>query len=49
MAPCILATFAASVVLFRLAENEMRSARLIDSQQDTPRAIEHFPLIDVRG
>ncbi|NKE46409.1 hypothetical protein HB662_16625 [Roseomonas frigidaquae] len=36
-------------MLFRLAEGEMRSARLIDSQQDTPRAIEHFPLIDVRG
>ncbi|WP_439598956.1 hypothetical protein [Falsiroseomonas sp.] len=36
-------------MLFRLAEGEMRSARLIDSQQDTPRAIEHFPLVDVRG
>lgn len=36
-------------MLFRLAETELRSARLIDSQQDTPRAIEGFPLVDVRG
>ena len=36
-------------MLFRLAEGEMRGARLIDSQQHTPRAIEHFPLVDVRG
>ncbi|MGG5887986.1 hypothetical protein ACLF3G_12680 [Falsiroseomonas sp. HC035] len=36
-------------MLFRLAESELRSARLVDSQQDTPRAIEHFPLVDVRG
>jgi hypothetical protein len=35
-------------VLFRLAEQELRSARLVDSQQDTPRAIEGFPLVDVR-
>jgi hypothetical protein len=27
----------------------LRSARLIDSQQDTPRAIEDFPLVSVRG
>lgn len=36
-------------MLFRLAENELRGARLIDSQQDTPRAIEDFPLVSVRG
>jgi len=35
-------------VLFRLAEQELRSARQVDSQQDTPRAIEGFPLVDVR-
>ncbi|PWS38706.1 hypothetical protein DFH01_05445 [Falsiroseomonas bella] len=38
-----------SEVLFRLAEQELRQARLVDSQQDTPRAIEGFPLVDVRG
>jgi len=36
-------------MLFRLAESELRSARLIDSQQDTPRGIEDFPLVTVRG
>ena len=36
-------------LLFRLAENELRAARLIDSQQDKPRAIEDFPLVSVRG
>ena len=36
-------------VLFRLAEQELRQARQVDSQQDTPRAIEGFPLVDVRG
>jgi hypothetical protein len=36
-------------VLFRLAEQELRQARLVDSQQDTPRGIEGFPLVDVRG
>ncbi len=36
-------------VLFRLAEQEFRQARQIDSQQDTPRVIEGFPLVDVRG
>jgi hypothetical protein len=35
-------------VLFRLAEQELRAARLVDSQQDTPRAIDRFPLVDVR-
>ncbi|WP_270938016.1 hypothetical protein [Falsiroseomonas oryzae] len=38
-----------SEVLFRLAEQELRQARLIDSQQDTPRGIEDFPLVTVRG
>jgi hypothetical protein len=36
-------------MLFRLAEQELRAARQVDSQQDTPRAIEGFPLVDVRG
>jgi hypothetical protein len=36
-------------ILFRLAEQELRQARQVDSQQDTPRAIEGFPLVDVRG
>ncbi|HEV7267818.1 MAG TPA: hypothetical protein VGN83_23370 [Falsiroseomonas sp.] len=36
-------------VLFRLAEQDLRQARQVDSQQDTPRAIEGFPLVDVRG
>ena len=35
-------------MLFRLAETELRQARQIDSQQATPRAIEGFPLVDVR-
>ncbi|HZF78007.1 MAG TPA: hypothetical protein VE033_19480 [Acetobacteraceae bacterium] len=36
-------------MLHRLAEGEMRQARLTDSQQDTPRGIEDFPLVAVRG
>jgi hypothetical protein len=36
-------------VLFRLAEQELRAARQVDSQQDTPRGIEDFPLISARG
>lgn len=40
---------ARSEALHRLADQEMRAARLVDSQQATPRAIEDFPLIDVRG
>jgi len=36
-------------VLFRLADSELRAARLADSQQATPRAIEGFPLVDIRG
>jgi hypothetical protein len=35
--------------LFRLAEQELRQARQIDSQQAMPRGIEDFPLVDVRG
>ncbi|KAA2214356.1 hypothetical protein [Teichococcus oryzae] len=36
-------------MLHRLAESEFRHARLIDSQQDTPRALNDFPLITARG
>lgn len=36
-------------LLNRLAEAEFRRARLIDSQQDTPAAIEDFTLVGVRG
>lgn len=36
-------------LLFRLAENEFRAARLADSQQHTTAAIEGFPLIAARG
>ena len=35
--------------LHRLAERELRQARLIDSQQDTPPRLEHFPLVEARG
>ena len=35
--------------LFRLADQEYARARQIDAQQDTPSAIDHFSLIDVRG
>ena len=35
--------------LFRLAEDEFRRAKLIDAQQHTPPAIEHFPLVEVRS
>jgi hypothetical protein len=34
---------------FRLAEREYERARQIDAQQDTPGALESFPLVDVRG
>jgi hypothetical protein len=36
-------------MLHRLADAEFRQARLTDSQQNTVRAIEDFPLISVRG
>lgn len=35
--------------LFRLAEREFDRARHIDSQQDSPAAIEDFTLVDVRN
>ena len=34
--------------LYRLAEAELRSARLIDSQQTTPQAFDDFTLIEAR-
>ena len=34
--------------LYRLAEAELRSARLIDSQQSTPQAFDDFTLIEAR-
>lgn len=36
-------------MLHRIAESELRQARLVDSQQATPRGIESFPLLSVRG
>jgi hypothetical protein len=36
-------------MLHRIAEAELRQARLADSQQQTPKAIEDFPLLNVRG
>lgn len=36
-------------LLFRLAEAEFRAARLTDSQQDTPLAVQDFSLIGARG
>lgn len=33
----------------QVAELRLRAARLADSQQDTPEALQHFPLTDVRG
>ncbi|HSV30008.1 MAG TPA: hypothetical protein VLL76_10630 [Candidatus Omnitrophota bacterium] len=36
-------------LLYRLAEDEYRKAKLTDAQQDVPSAITHFPLVDVRG
>jgi hypothetical protein len=35
--------------MFRLAESEFRAARLTDSQQDTPLAVQDFSLIGARG
>ena len=35
--------------LLRLAETELRLARLVDSQQGTPRQIDDFTLVAVRG
>lgn len=36
-------------MLFRLAEAEFRQARIVDSQQDTPPAIEDWSLLAARG
>jgi hypothetical protein len=36
-------------LLFKLAEQEMRAARLTDSQQDTPHSFQDFSLITARG
>lgn len=36
-------------VLHRLADQALRAARLVDSQQETPQALSHFPLVEVRG
>ncbi|MCU0986860.1 MAG: hypothetical protein MUC89_18315 [Acetobacteraceae bacterium] len=36
-------------LLFKLAEQEMRAARLTDSQQDTPPSFQDFSLITARG
>ncbi len=35
--------------LYRLAEEELRRARLIDAQQDTPGRVEDFNLLEVRA
>jgi len=35
--------------LTKLADEEYRRAKLIDGQQAAPRAIEHFPLVEVRS
>jgi len=35
-------------LLYRLAENEFRRARLIDAQQDTPQSFEDFSLVEAR-
>jgi hypothetical protein len=36
-------------LLYRLAEDEFRRAKLADGQQDTPLAITDFPLVDIRS
>lgn len=36
-------------LLFKLAEEEFRRARLLDAQQDTPQHFEDFSLIEVRA
>ena len=36
-------------LLFKLAEAEMRAARLTDAQQDTPSSFQDFSLISARG
>ena len=36
-------------MLYKLSEKEIRKARQIDAQQDSPNRLENFTLIDVRG
>jgi len=36
-------------LLFKLADDEMRRARLIDTQQETAQALDRFPLVEARG
>ncbi|MDB5317014.1 MAG: hypothetical protein JWO24_2858 [Rhodospirillales bacterium] len=36
-------------LLYKLADAEFRAARQTDSQQGTPRTIEEYPLISIRG
>ncbi|MGE5545579.1 MAG: hypothetical protein ACM33T_01680 [Solirubrobacterales bacterium] len=36
-------------LLYRLAEDEFRRAKLIDAQQDVPAALTSFPLVEVRS
>lgn len=36
-------------MLYRLAASEFEAAKRIDAQQDTPRALDDFTLIDTRG
>lgn len=36
-------------LLYKLAEDEFRRAKLADGQQDTPQALTDFPLVDVRS
>ncbi|WP_458093841.1 hypothetical protein [Roseomonas sp. WA12] len=36
-------------MLHRISEGELRQARLADSQQATPKGIQDFPLLNVRG
>lgn len=38
-----------AAALLQVADLAIRQARLADSQQDTPEALQHFPLTDVRG
>lgn len=36
-------------LLFKLADEEFRRGKLIDAQQASPKSIDSFPLVDVRG
>lgn len=35
--------------LYKLADDDFRKAKQVDAQQDSPSAIDSFPLVDVRG